>query len=179
MNQEEQLLAELQQTVYLSIASGSPNIDRFSEWTLAGTGAVLGVIIANLESTTAHISLCSLRWAVAFLVASAVFAGLQKIFATGVRSGAEAYQKAMPKILAIARLPAAQTISPERLRESLIKPFWWPLRQIIGRAMRSGETDLIYGSKIPIFLFQLQGLANLLQLICVLVSFILLLCGLR
>jgi len=110
---------------------------------------------------------------------SAVFAGLQKIFATGVRSGTEAYQKAMPLIVAIFGLPEAQAIPPEKLRESLLEPFWWPLRPIIESAMRRGETDLVYGSKIPIFLFQLQRLANLLQLIFVLISFVCFLCGLR
>jgi hypothetical protein len=105
MTNEEQLLAKLQESVYLSAVSGSPNIDRFSEWTLAGAGAVFGVIFANLDSTTAHISLCALRWAISFLILSAVFAGLQKIFATGVHSGTEAYQKAMPFIIAIFGLP--------------------------------------------------------------------------
>ena len=166
---------ELQETCYLAIISGSPQIDRFSEWALFGAGAVFGLIVANLDSVTTHIDPEWLCFALVVFIASGVFAAVQKFAASVVRSGSEAY-----KTMTAFRLyvPDEQAFLKEA-RNRLPEPFWPMYRPIIVGAMKRGEEDPIYGSKLLLWCFQLQGLANIAQFALLLLALISLILGLR
>ncbi len=90
--------------------------------------------------------------------------------------GSEAYKRLLAAII---EDPPSENDLLERLREALPKPFRPIYRPIIKGAMRRGETDRIYGSKLLLCRFQLQGLANIIQFLFVLFCFVFLLSALH
>ncbi len=78
------------QALMLATSRVSASLDTFSGWLAAGFGAVLALFIANLDSVSKFISLESIKCGATLVLASTLFAVIDKFLAAFIAAGTAA-----------------------------------------------------------------------------------------
>lgn len=162
---------------YLGTLQGSPLVDRFSEWLLAGSAAAFTLIIANLSSVAPHLDTLALRRSLGAFVVSVLFGSVQKNLAVAVEAGLSAQRKSLEKMGEI--IWDHETFDRQTFFNELLEPFWWPWRSIMTRSFVKGATDPLYAAKFLVRFFQLQSLMVVGQTISLLLAVVALVCGIH
>ncbi|MGN6313383.1 MAG: hypothetical protein ACTHMO_06455 [Rhodanobacteraceae bacterium] len=143
-------------------------IDRFVNWMFAGTGAVAGVLIANVNSVAPFLSTRGLYWIFILLGSSAVFGLLSKISGLRNKIGTDSQKAVLEDIKPLIE-KHIQAVSFEEFLGIVSKTFV----EVIPRTVRiwasyvlfRSSMDHLYTFKKLASRFQKQIIAASLQLI--------------
>ena len=116
--------------------------DQF-KWLLTGIAAILGVVVANLESIQKVVHDAHLKIALYLLIASVLLAAIAYLLSTMLKARNDVVSQ-LEQILGTAQAQAifGQMKTDESLlREELCKPFFGPMKLFIKRAAERGAND--------------------------------------
>lgn len=136
------------------------------KWMLTGVAAILGVIVANLESIQNVVSDANLKISLGLLIASVLLAAVGYLLSTMLKARNDVGSK-LEQILGTDQgkaLLAKMTIEQSQLHEELCKPFFGPMRFLIRRAAKRGVNDQFAMEKGGITLMLWQAYAMWLSL---------------
>ena len=71
---------DIASALFISMASTSPIVDKFSMWLFAGTGATGALLITQINSVLPNISIFGFKVCMFMLIASSIFAFVAKYF---------------------------------------------------------------------------------------------------
>lgn len=77
---------------------GYRSLDSFVSWFVAGVGASLGLIVANLDKISPYIQFGALKWALGLVVVALVLVGIAKFFGSIVCASAGGMERALSEI---------------------------------------------------------------------------------
>lgn len=77
---KENALQEMISATYISVTETTKNIDRFSAWVLAGTGATGALLITQVDTILPYLTSSGFKWSMVFLVASGACGFIAKIY---------------------------------------------------------------------------------------------------
>ena len=150
-------------------------------WMLTGIAAILGLMIANLDSIQKVVCEAHLKVSIALLVISAVLASIAFLLSAALKARNDVIYQ-LEQILGTeqAQSVLAQIKTDQsELREELTKPFFGPMRLIMRRSAEKGANDPFAIEKGGITLLVWQAYAMWLSLALAAVSLIVLVVGLR
>lgn len=137
--------------------SGVPRLEQMVSWGLGGVGAVIGLLVANIDSISKFVPLGCLRWTIVFLALSFLCGAVGKILAVAltvhleVTSKCESFQED-PKFKELL-LIASDTIKPDEFVKRVGQPFWGPLSKIFSISANRTAQDTLFGEKLRIKIF--------------------------
>ncbi len=174
---EENLL----RLVYAGTLSIAQPVEEFAAWCVTGVAAILGLLVANLNSVSKIVSVTGLRWGIIFLVISMLAGATAKQLGIAIRKGLtlldELYVE-FDKPEGKAMLQGA-SISPEEFQSRMAAPFLQPLRKLMLQAARNDAVDLLAAEKRLIKLFCIQIYASWVQSISAVVGILTLALGIH
>ena len=134
-------------------------MEQASTWSIAGIGAIAGLIISNLDSVGEVVSRDGIRTSLILFTASLIFGAISKQIGMALCKGLISIQT-MENLLNSQEgkdLFKDLSLSPEQLARDLSEPYLWPLSVIFKRSSAKGVDDYLYGDKklIKLFCWQL------------------------
>lgn len=147
---------------------------------LTGIAAILGLMVANLDSLQKVVHGAYLKWSLSLLVISVVLASIAYLLSTTLKARNEViYQleKALNSMEAQAVL-SQMTTEQSEVRRELCEPFFGPMKWFMARAAENGANDQFATEKCGITLMVWQAYAMWLSLALAAVGLITLVIGL-
>lgn len=151
------------------------------KWLLTGVAAILGVIVANLESIQRVVCDANLKISLCLLIASVLLAAVAYLLSIMLKARNDVASK-LEQILGTEQaqaLLAQMTIEQSQLREELCKPFFGPMRLLMRRAAERGANDQFAAEKGGITLVVWQAYAMWVSLPLAAAALIVLVVGLK
>ena len=112
-------------------------------WMLTGIAAILGIMVANLDSIQKVVHDAHLKGSLCMLVASVVLASIAYLLSIALKARNDiTYQ--LEKILGSEQAQAVlaqMTTDQSELRQQLCKPFFGPMKLIMSRSAEKGAND--------------------------------------
>jgi hypothetical protein len=152
----------------LSVAaqSVSESVDSFSGWLLAGFGAFLALLLANIDKLRGFIEISALRHAARFYFAAAILGVFAKLLGLMVTSATKG------KSGASELTPDAGDIDLDLYLETAQRAFFpharWFLKRLVARALEQG--DLTYIDRMWMKCAQVQSLIVMVEAVLVLIA---------
>ncbi len=161
MNDEDKPLKPehvFKKVIWRSTLSSGTAIEQFTTWTLTGIGAIVGLLISNLDSVSKIVSLTGIKSAIVLFTLSLLAAVVSKQIGIAVTSGLETTNKTEDLLNSPEgqQLMGSMTISPRQLVTELAEPFLWPISVITRWSGERGLSDYTSGDKRLVRLFCIQ-----------------------
>lgn len=137
-------------------AESSAALDKFASWLVAGFGAALGFLIANLGGISVFVSPATLKCTATLFLWSAAIVAVEKYLAAviGGASRASSIAAAAGEKAAADQLEIDFAVVFAEMKKALI----WPTRSLASRAFTKALAgDLAYSSRCLARLSHLQG----------------------
>lgn len=151
------------------------------KWLLTGIAAILGVIVANLESIQRATHDVYLKIALCLLITSVLLAAVAYLLSTMLKARNDVTSQ-LEQILGTEQaqtLLAQMKLDRSLMRKELCKPFFGPVKFIVNRAAERGANDPFAIEKGGITLVVWQAYAMWLSLPLAAFALIVLVIGLR
>lgn len=159
-------------------AIATPLLSTFSAWLMAGLGAALTLLVANLDSIAEYVWACNFRWALLWFSGS-LLAGLAARFLSVVVSASltsnAVFSDRLPKAIRSApsfSLPAFKHF----YFSGLLLPFKCVAKRTFTKAQRG---DLMASHRLTAKASQLQAILVLVQIACSTASILILASGIK
>lgn len=153
--------------ILVRTVSLSKPFGMFANWLLAGTAAILGAVIVNVEAVSKVLSALSLKWGLGLLVISMLAGVIAKYIGMTVCEGlnlAEEMYEELKNPEVIASILSVSD-SLEDFKKELSSTFLLPLRGVIKSSFERGIQDplsaekrLVTGFCLQVYSLWLQGL---------------------
>ena len=151
--------------IWRSTLAAGGGLEQFTTWTLTGIGAIVGLLISNLDSVSKIVSLAGIESALVLFTLSLLAAVISKQFGMAIANGLETINKVEGLLHSPEgqHLMGAMTIPPKQLVRELAEPFVWPMSTIIRRSGERGVTDYLSPDKRLVRFFCAQVYLNILH----------------
>lgn len=161
------------QVLVVMAASLSSGLSKFSGWMLVGFTAILGALLANLDSATKFLAFGTLN-RIAILFSFAVLLNLlQRYSAAVVSSSAEAAKKVQEQ-------PVPQNIDIAIFLEEIEQAMLWPARLMVRRSNKKLlKGDLAAAGRLISKLSQIEAYLVFAQVLVSIAAIWVLACGLH
>lgn len=150
-------------------------------WMLTGLAAILGLMVANLDSIQKVVCDGHLKWSLSLLVVSVVLASVAYLLSTALKARNDvAYQ--LEEILGSVEAQGVlsqMTADQSEVRRQLCSPFFGPLKWLMVRAAEKGANDPFAMEKGGITLIVWQAYAMWLSILLAAAGLIVLVIGLN
>lgn len=147
--------------IFAGVSAMAEPIEVFATWCITGVAAILGLLVANLDSVSKIISAPSLRWGIVLLTSSMLAGALAKQFGIAIRRGLAMLESLYTELESPdgSVMMESMTTSPEEMQSKMAAPFLWPINVLMLRAARRGATDPINGEKrfVKLLCIQMYG----------------------
>lgn len=158
----------LLRVIYVSTLTTTGAIEDFSVWCITGIAAILGLLVANINSVSNIISKSGLKWGIALLTVSMLAGALAKQLGFAIRCGVALLEALYTEIASPEGTAALEgvTDSPEEFQRHMTEPFLWPIKGIMIRAAKRGAKDPVLGEKRFVRMLCIQIYASYVQIVC-------------
>jgi len=179
---EENAHANLIGSLAESLVSASPSIDKASTWAAAGTAAVAGLAISNMDGLISIYSAKEIKILIGLLAASLVFSLIQKYLSVACASALivsnevqmrfkhvldefEKHEASIEEMAKRNEMPVRAGIDFNKVLDSFfdLYPKW--IKFIFKKMFSKSRTDRNYGHKIIVNFYVYQGLFAFFQFI--------------
>lgn len=150
-------------------------------WMLTGLAAILGLMVANLDSIQKVVCDSHLKWSLSLLVVSVLLASIAYLMSTALKARNDVMLQ-LEKILGSADAQAVlsqMTTDQSEVHRELCKPFFGPMKWLMVRAAEKGANDPFAVEKSGIALIVWQAYAMWLSILLASVGLIVLVIGLN
>ena len=144
----------------IAAQSLSEGVETFSSWVLAGFGAVLGLLLANLDKLKEFISVVAVRHAAWVYFVAATLGLFGKLIAHVVVSGAKG--AAASGELAKGVEDIDLNLYLETTGRAFFPPARWMLKRLITKALQG---DLTYSQRLWLRCAQVQSMLSIVEMI--------------
>ena len=142
-------------------ARTSDTLGSFSSWLIGSVAAVLGLLLANVETVSRFVPTEALRSAIAFFLIAVVCHVLQRYLAAVVASSVAAALEAE-------KLPSDRPLDVEEFIAEIQRSTFWPARVVANRILsRIKAGDYAASGRLMAKLAQIQGMLVMLQMVLV------------
>lgn len=150
-------------------------------WLLTGMAAILGLIVANLNSIQAVVSDAYLKSSVCLLVASVFLASIAYLLSSSLKVRNDVSQQ-LEQVLGSDQAQAIMrgiTANPVEMRRELCRPFFGPMKWIMTKATERGASDPFANEKGSIRLIVWQAYAMWVSVLVAAVALTILVLGIK
>lgn len=150
-------------------------------WMLTGLAAILGLMVANLDSIQKVVCDSHLKWSLSLLVVSVVLASIAYLMSMALKARNDVmYQLEQLLVSADAQAVLSQiTANQSEVRQQLCRPFFGPMKWLMVRAAEKGANDPFAMEKGGITLIVWQAYAMWLSILLSATGLIVLVIGLN
>jgi hypothetical protein len=165
---------ELTRALINSVLSTSATIDKVATWLLAGLGATVALIVANLDKTSSLVGVEQLREVIMLLLAAGLFGFAEKYLAIRVHINLHIDQQirnSRDEIIENHKIRQNESgninveFDPMKSLLEIQKIVPWYQRRNYSRAFENGLKDPLYGHKCSAHFYNMQVLYATLQLV--------------
>lgn len=148
-------------------------------WMLTGLAAILGLMVANLDSIQKVVHNDHLKWSLSLLVVSVVLASIAYLLSTALKARNDVMYQ-LEQILGSVEAQAdlsQMTTEQSEVRRQLCKPFFGPMKWLMVRAAKKGASDPFAMERGGITLMVWQAYAMWLSILLAAAGLIVLMIG--
>lgn len=174
---EGQLLTVAWRTV---LGLAGPVSEQY-RWLLTGLAAILGLMVANLDSIQKVVHDANLKWSLSLLVISVVLSSIAYLLSTALKVRNDVMYQ-IEQVLGTAEAQAVlsqMTTEHSEVQRQLTEPFFGPMKWLMVRAVNKGSNDPFAIEKDGITLMVWQAYAMWLSIILAAFGLIVLVIGLN
>jgi len=138
-------LEKFLRSIFLHILSAAGICADQTKWVVTGTAAILGLIIANLNSVREVVSSSALKYGICLLTTSMMVGVLIVLLALAIKHAvlvAQAFQQQLASPEGKASVEGINA-SPEELNAAICEPFYGPIKTYIRKSADSGVKDFL------------------------------------
>jgi hypothetical protein len=181
MIQKQSPEGQLLTVCWRAILSMAGPVSEQYKWLLTGIAAILGLVVANLESIQKVVHDAHLKSALCLLIASVLLASIAYLLSTMLKARNEV-MSTLEQTLGTAQAQAVLSqmkTDQSLLHEELCRPFFGPLKFLMKKAAEKGANDPFAAEKGGIALVVWQAYAMWLSIPLAAVALVVLVLGLR
>ncbi len=151
------------------------------QWMLTGLAAILGLMVANLDSIQKVVYHGHLKWSLSLLVISVVLASIAYLMSTALKARNDIMYQLEHVLLSpeVQAVWSQVTTEHSEIRRQLCKPFFGPMKWIMVRSGEKGAKDPFATEKGGITLIVCQAYAMWLSILSAAAGLIILVIGLN
>ena len=172
---------QLLTVTWRTILSMAATVSEQYRWILTGIAAILGLMVANLDSIERVVHNTYLKWSLSLLIVSVVLASIAYLLSTTLKVRNDAIHQ-LEKILGSVEaqeIMSQMTAEQSEVRQRLCEPLFGPMKWLAARAVEKSGNDPFATEIGGITLMLWQAYAMWLSITLAAVGLIVLVTGLN